>query len=1262
MATNEWIPKYEYKSKKKTTPKFDSSKYIEKINKGSSTSEGYFGDQLLPKVSEPLNLKKTISHEPLPLNIRTSKIDDEEYDKFNLLDKTKVNLLHSKLLPQSVSDENKKNTKEYWDSQNTPHRAAMEGFLDSTTLGLSKAIDRGISKFRGVDSEFDESQEENPLAYGAGKMGGYILPFQKAKTVAAPLTNTLTKGIGNQVAKRTVSDALIGAGLDTVQGFNEGARGKELSKYVGEGAAMGIGADLGLYGVGKLGSAIAKKLTPVIRNKADIPNLKQLNDSKTDLNISEPGKSVKTEIKTPIETDLPKVKQPKVIAMAERDFDNVADKTVRSLQKDFPEVQKHIQNEAQILKGELETVVKGEKMVIRDELGYAIGTNSTNRQASETVELIRDITGKDYDQINKAVDNIIKGNVNDNNFLAKKIELLLDDRLSNGYRDSYTGLDIPAVNDYISVKGGNLEVKPDMDFTKINDAAELETRISSLEESISKETNENTIRQMNLQLFGAEERLKEISKFKTNTLKNSKHLDTEEAQKVVNEITAQYNVKPNEAMVEKMTYELKHDFDDIVERIKKADSLSSAEDSVAAGLITKQYRIDAEKTGDYLQLKEWLETVQPKVTNTAQSLQALKTWKDMSPEGVLTKAQQVVDQVNRDGKKTFGDNFDKVEFAPEELKQITDDMKVINEMPEGKAKEREFAKVKQQISDKIPATLADKIKALQRISLLLNPKTNIRNVAGNTILTTLENVKDIPGTAIDKLASLKTGKRTTLLPSIKGIETQLKGGRKGVETVLGDIKEGVNTSQSVGQFDITGERIFKNPVLNKLERTTDTALRFGDEPFYQAAYDETLRQQMKINKVDKPTKEMEEMAKEMAEERTLQNASYMADAFKGIQKHINQLTGNKDLGIGTFAVPFVKTPANILDKALDYSPIGSLKAIGQLISKKTFNQKQFVDRVGRSVVGTGIIALGYNLAKKGVIVGKGNKDRDVATLERQTGKSPYSFKVGDTYNTFDWAQPASTPLAIGADIFQEGKTDAQLKDIIVDAFKSGGETLMKQSLLQGIQRLFGGYTALGGIESTVQNIPTQFAPTAMKQIAQLTDSKLRDSYSDTKLGTLGNKLKAKTPGLSKTLEPRLDTLGREIEQFQGKNNPFNVLVNPGFTTKEKTNSTEKLVLDIYNQTGNKTHFPRTAKKEITYKKDAKNNKTITLTAKEKYTLQKYIGQETDEKFQQLSKRSSFKSMSADAQAKQLQKLLTEIYNEGEEIILKGRKIIEYKKW
>jgi predicted RNA-binding protein len=121
-------------------------------------------------------------------------------------------------------------------------------------------------------------------------------------------------------------------------------------------------------------------------------------------------------------------------------------------------------------------------------------------------------------------------------------------------------------------------------------------------------------------------------------------------------------------------------------------------------------------------------------------------------------------------------------------------------------------------------------------------------------------------------------------------------------------------------------RIFKNPVLNAVDRVTSLGLELGDRPFYQGNYEKYLTQQMKLNKVDVPTQEMIDAAKSYAEERTFQNVSELVKGLQYAKKAVNKVfaamgIGSSDVGVGDVVLPFVKTPANILeavDRGVDF--------------------------------------------------------------------------------------------------------------------------------------------------------------------------------------------------------------------------------------------------------------------------------------------------------------------------------------------------------
>lgn len=723
-------------------------------------------------------------------------------------------------------------------------------------------------------------------------------------------------------------------------------------------------------------------------------------------------------------------------------------------------------------------------------------------------------------------------------------------------------------------------------------------------------------------------------------------------------------------------------------KFKAAEQMAEETKVIVNDILDKIKKTEPKKT-----IEEILETPSPKTKKIIEEAtknsdtkikEAIKDAVDNKELKNITKIAEKV--LEKNGIPSLTDS---------DIKFITEKMENIQKLTTSREKDIEYALVKKLIAEKIPPTMKDKLLAAQRINLLLNPRTNIKNIAGNVVMGGLENVKDIVATPIDKVVSKYTGQRTTTIPSIS---EQLKGFVKGAKEGLEDAKLGIDTSKMSGRYsDLETNRMYDLPkaqafrhidnpktvvehlnnLASKSEKATHTLLSMGDRPFFEAAFSGSISQQLKLNGGE-VTEEMVERAIKDAEERTFQNVNELTRGMQllktGLNKVGKRVTGT-EFNIGDVALPFIKTPANILDKAIDYSPIGGVQGFAKIVNGiKTgkLDQKAAVDQLARGLTGTSLIFAGYELSKNGVLFGKGAKDTDARALEQQAGRLPYSIKNGSKYTTIDWIQPAAIPLMIGADIYEQKKNDKEAKNVILNAIKSGGKTLFDQSLLMGMSDLFGGYSTSGGenlmegLKKTALNGATQFVPynSALSQITKITDTNVRNTYDENDLQyNLVNKTKAKIPFLSEDLPKKYSTVGKEVKQnygAKGLENAFHSLINPAKTGTFNPSPAEKLALDIYDRTGETIQIPRVADKEIKYKIDdgSKNGKSETykLNGKDLSEFQRIMGEKTEEAFQEISKTSKFETMSDEEKAAALQKLMTKIKSESKYELLSKKKI------
>ena len=567
-----------------------------------------------------------------------------------------------------------------------------------------------------------------------------------------------------------------------------------------------------------------------------------------------------------------------------------------------------------------------------------------------------------------------------------------------------------------------------------------------------------------------------------------------------------------------------------------------------------------------------------------------------------------------------------------------------------------MSKVNERIVNKLPVTKQEKLQAFSRMMMIFSPKTLVtRNPGGNVILGGFETFKAMPSSLVDMYVSAKYGvERQTLFPSWSRIVDEFSGAKKGLKEFKMDIKRGVDTSETGAQYELPkyGKRIFQNPVLNFMDQLTRKGLQAGDRPFFEAAKNGRLGELKKIKGTNNVTEEMFEDAVNYAMERTYQNKSQMADAAKGLQTNLNVLFSfipgtSKEFGVGNLAMPFTHTVANIAKKAIEYSPLGILDTVRAWkdFRKGVTNQKQFTDLVGRMFTGTGLMLLGWELAKNGMARGKGSNSDKEKAFNAASGENQYSLKIGTNRFTFDWADPLSLPLAVGIDMMEAGKDKEGLLDAASKGLVSGGDTFFKKSFMRGLSQMMGGYSPTQGIVNTVLSSATQFTPSAGNTLAKTVDNTRRETYDPNKIKELLNKVViSRTPFLSKTLPPKIDTMGKEMKQSEapGALKILDVALSPGYYSKQKETPGIKFIKDLYEEKGDTKVLPKVASKTITIKdKVTKENRKIDLTAKEWTQLQKTIGTNTMLRIEEFARNNNVKTGDPDKLVKEVYKIIDE---------------------
>jgi hypothetical protein len=653
-------------------------------------------------------------------------------------------------------------------------------------------------------------------------------------------------------------------------------------------------------------------------------------------------------------------------------------------------------------------------------------------------------------------------------------------------------------------------------------------------------------------------------------------------------------------------------------------------------------------------------------TNAGQVVQAFNILSRLTPEGMVYYAQKELSQaydemVQNKTKAWIGENKSKFELQPNEVQFILDTMREVSTMEDGRAKNVKLAQIQAMMKDKLPPSKGAGIRAWMRISMLFNPKTLItRNPLGNALMVPVNAVGDVFASGVDKLISQKTGVRTK---GNMNVQSYGKGFVKGAKNATQDYLMGINTRNIEGnRFELTEGKSFNDnniigKGLNKADNMLGYVLDIGDRTFYEGSFENSLKNQMVLNNTTEVTQDMIDIATQEALSRTWQDNSEYTKAVLGIRNTLNKINVN-GYGLGDVLIPFAKTPANLTKAIIDYSPAGLVSAItkGVKLSRSLTNgqysaktQHEFVESLGKAFAGTALYVLGLALANSGIISGDSDEDKDVSNFLKNTlGINSYSIKIGDKSFTYDWAQPIAAPLSIMANIVNSKDKDAALIEGIVGSLDSAGSILLEQSFLQSINDVLNNQDGvISGLITEGLELPARAVPTFLKQIADLVDGTQRQTFEYGKpIKSAFNQIITKIPGLSQTLAPSVDTLGREIQKYGGKNNPFNVFLNPANVNTENISKSGQEIYRLYKETGETNIMPRVAPYYVN-----KKGEKIVLDTKQRAQYQKISGSIIESNVAKLLELTEYKNMSDKDKASVVNDIVNYSYNIAQNQVL-----------
>ena len=498
--------------------------------------------------------------------------------------------------------------------------------------------------------------------------------------------------------------------------------------------------------------------------------------------------------------------------------------------------------------------------------------------------------------------------------------------------------------------------------------------------------------------------------------------------------------------------------------------------------------------------------------------------------------------------------------------------------------------LKRDIAAQVPKTLADRWNAWRYLCMLGNPKTIIRNVAGNLGMTGVKRLRDTVGAGLEKMFVPKEERTKATLWA-----RNTKKGRALAEFISknyytdevqnalrGEGKYSQNLENSLRQMIREQNGTFTAPVLKQWQAVTEWAMNdaaFGDAGFLRHHYVNSFVQAAlargytaedfarKGGIPQEVVNELQDYAVNQAQKATFRDLNSFSRLMKKLPNKDN-FWGIVMQGI----LPFRSTPANVAVRSVEYSPLGIVQGIQQLVryalDKRadrplSYSKSQIIESFSQGIVGTALFGAGFVLANAGIIHGAADDD------DERKGIQSYSITIGDKNITLDWLSPSIVPLMMGAMASDMSADGAYTFDALVTSAGTMLQPMFEMSMLSGVSDLLDSFRyadssndvtgiAWGVFAEPFMNYLSQGIPTLLSQTTQTIGDESTYTYTgdlptgfQKKLTKSVWKMLRKTP-LSLVFDDRQAEFVDEYGRTQDKGNVverfFNSFLNPAYVS------------------------------------------------------------------------------------------------------------------
>lgn len=668
--------------------------------------------------------------------------------------------------------------------------------------------------------------------------------------------------------------------------------------------------------------------------------------------------------------------------------------------------------------------------------------------------------------------------------------------------------------------------------------------------------------------------------------------------------------------------------------------------------LAQQMYIEAAENGDFDLAQEILADVAVEATRAGQASQAIRILKSLTPQGRLYKIERLVYRIQQEvDRKTKGKG-----------KTIKVDDSLKKRMLKAKSTEEMDAieqRIHQDISDQMPpVTRVEKWNEWRYLAMLGNPRTHIRNILGNVLFTPAVKTKNAIGLLLEKALPPEQRTKSVLTAKDKTIKDFAETDYYRIEDkIMGDKKYGN------GIKELTANRkVFDNRMLERARKLNSNLMEKEDRVFTKRAYITALSHIIKVRgwDINDITAEQLDQASNIAvseaQKATFRDQSKVANALNKLSK-----TSKATEILVEGLLPFKKTPINILKRGVEYSPIGLLNGVKEILydvrkGKKATRQltaAEAIDHLSAGLTGTGMLIMGMFLHAMGFLRSTSDDDKE-KSLDTLSGKQEYALQFGDYSYTIDWIAPLSLPLFVGAEIqnyIERGDADDFSSfGRVIDALTGMSDPLFNLSMLQGINDMFktirySDNPIVDVVANTAAGYVGQAIPTLLGQVSRTIDPVRRNTWytpEDSSAGKLIDKtvkkIQAKTP-LSVFLEPYVNKWGWEESESNLFIRALENFFSPGYVSKNTNDAVTKELSEIYQRSGETDVIPKNTPSSL--KLDGENYR---LTEKEYTAYQKTLGKQSHSMLKRYMNSAVYSSMTDAERAE----VISEIYSYANE--------------